>query len=798
MTGLLLVLLMGCDPVAEPVEPVEPVAAAVDAGDEAWVRRAVPLLWGRGPRGIAEVALLTELVEASDRATAVRTMAGSGAYRDHWQDRLYNHLRVNRADIRANPECYARFGHSGEAEGPELAAWVRDHPPSDVPSPSLEQWTVRDLVHSSLRLDDLSGLWRAQLFAQLAQDFEASDADNAREVQQNLAEIFESQALGRNLDCLPCHNSEWSITGHEDPARDRTWEVPGHFEQALFGSADGMDRDQLNPFFRRRGVLHSYLYPVEELALAPPNGCQPQDTPGCDGCACEDTVCAQFPSCCTDSWGSQCTAACADSGPGCVPGAPEGWEGCEPIPGHPGCPGCACETAVCNQLSNCCLLSWDETCSLLCADLGGDCEASQEEPPGHRPWGMHGSCGRFYLPHETEPDPLGRDARFVGEHGTLGTAWELEAALAEGVERLRGGFDRGDELSVEGTEAFAYLTVLSLANAVWTEAFGAALTVAHDFPRNQAQRDQLVALGDVMLEGGFSLVEVLVAITAHPAFNAAATEAGQPFPPVFDPWTPDTDGPPNNGPGELVRHRDPRTLMTSAADALGWVPPAAFVDAIDGEAYDEQERLGFFLKDSVHGFSGGSMQWAAAWELAVGACASRANTRDGCAARSDAGCDGCSCETFVCQQNPHCCTDRWTIDCATACRGGPGCSVGDDGPGQEPDHLDAILAAEPTIEGALITLKDLLLADPSLADWERELFADLTGAGMDDPVDPNSLRRACGLLLATPQFLLVGDPGPDRIGSDAPQTVPGRERSALCAGLADDLGIACQDGRLTL
>jgi hypothetical protein len=798
--ALVLALSTGCttEPEEPAVEPATPEGELTDAGDEAFVRRALPLVLGRAPRGIAEVELLAELASDIGREELVRTLATHDEYRGRWQEVLYDHLRVNRADFRGNRECYGRFGISPD-DG-SLAAWIRDHGPDDVPGPGLQHWTMRDLVHSALALDDLSVLWRAQLFASLAQDFEASDAENAVEVQQNVAEIFERRALGRDLECAPCHNSEWSITGHEDPARDRTWEIPGHFEAAVFGSPDGMDRAELTPLFRRRGVLADFLFAWEEQLLAPPDGCRPSGEPGCDGCACEESVCEQHPQCCTGPWDGKCTSACADSAEGCVPAVPPDFDGCEALPGLRGCDGCSCEEAVCNQLFSCCEMSWDATCASLCSDLGGECPPIDEtDAPGHRPWGGAGACGRFKLPGEVEPDQLGRDGFFVEDQGQTGSAWELEALLADGTERIRDGFDRTDELDVDGAEAFAYLTVLALSNAIWEEAFGAPLTLAHHFPRNQGQRDTLVDLGDAMLGGGFSVVEVLVAITSHPAFNPKAEGAGQPLPPLFNPFTPDSAGPVGNGPGEVVRHWSPRLALTMASDALGWVRPQGFVDEIEEESYREQQRLGFFLKDSVHGFGGGSMQWAAAWEYTVGSCPNRAQSNDGCTVRDEAGCDGCGCQLSVCQQLPYCCTEGWDETCARTCRDQQGCSPAPNNEAQDGDRIDALVSAggSGTMEDGLSTLKDVLLADPTLQDWEREVLADATGRSMDDSMDVDALRLACGLWLSTPQFLLSGDVLTDRAGNTAPIALPGRDRASLCDQLAGELsGVSCAEGAL--
>ena len=50
---------------------------------------------------------------------------------------------------------------------------------------------------------------------------------------------------------------------------------------------------------------------------------------------------------------------------------------------------------------------------------------------------------------------------------------------------------------------------------------------------------------------------------------------------------------------------------------------------------------------------------------------------DGCTAGTAPGCDGCACESCVCEKYPGCCTDGWDLFCASACVGecGQDCSA---------------------------------------------------------------------------------------------------------------------------
>ena len=51
-----------------------------DAGNEAFVRRLLPQLWGRHPRSVREIELLISIIEQSSRAELVEAMMEAPAY----------------------------------------------------------------------------------------------------------------------------------------------------------------------------------------------------------------------------------------------------------------------------------------------------------------------------------------------------------------------------------------------------------------------------------------------------------------------------------------------------------------------------------------------------------------------------------------------------------------------------------------------------------------------------------------------------------------------------------------------
>ena len=118
--------------------------------------------------------------------------------------------------------------------------------------------------------------------------------------------------------------------------------------------------------------------------------------------------------------------------------------------------------------------------------------------------------------------------------------------------------------------------------------------------------------------------------------------------------------------------------------------------------------------------------------------------------------------------------------------------------------VDAGEAQGATLGEAVASLKDRFFADPSLDEAEREVLARLLDGDLDAPLGDGAdeqLRRACGVFLAAPQFLLGGDPGPDRAGTAVPIEVDGGSYADRCEALGAvllDIGVECLDGSLRL
>jgi len=399
---------------------------------------------------------------------------------------------------------------------------------------------------------------------------------------------------------------------------------------------------------------------------------------------------------------------------------------------------------------------------------------------GRAPWGIDLDCGQYVASDAINPDPLEGTGHFISAHGDTANIWDLEHHLRAGFDALRDGTldppDATQPLTLDGDEAFAHLVATNVANQVWAAAQGSRLTIANYFPRNREQRDILLSLTQALIDNDYSLVALLVAATTHPLFNplppaACQTERAYPLPPVYDPYTVDYDDPAlrGNGVGDTVRRLPARTLIWSVTQALNWTLVPDFFGMGEGYQYPPagvfQRDVGAYLKDTSMGFSGIDFRSTLAWETAYGAC----------------------------------------VDPRLA---------GDEGVPEhnEVDWIETLVTHandEHTVRDAVRALKDRLLTDPSLEPTQEEpLLEALMGVPLDQklsslPEAQTALRRACAAFLASPQFLMEGDVGPDRLTATTPNLVlPGTAFQDYCVTLTtllyDTDEVACGANAVTL
>lgn len=418
---------------------------------------------------------------------------------------------------------------------------------------------------------------------------------------------------------------------------------------------------------------------------------------------------------------------------------------------------------------------------------------------GRTPWGMATSCGRFNAPTSVGDDLAMIDGRFASLMGRRLTAFDLDAALARGFAAIRGtGLTVDPEGAVADPDAaFAYMVATSVVEGVWKETVGTPLTIANYFPRNQAMRDELQKLTDDFVKNGYSLDDLLVEIVSSPYFSRLPPEAGcgpnpYTYPAIYDPWVIDDADPVRrgNGPGDAVAAVSPRTLLSSAYAGLEWSVPdnEQFPSAEDGcdqlscselqgacqigfccDTYAVmcqgqeptldpselpfQRAIGVFLKNGERGFRGLDFQARLAWEDRFGVCAK---------------------------------PDRVTT----------------------PDLVDRAIAAGAATPGATVgdviaVVKDRLVGEPvDATGGEPAAIAALVGQPLDAPaanLTAAALRRFCGVVISSPQFVLGGVAG--RGGPAGALTLAGDGFDDACAKIASAAvpgwTVTCAPGALT-
>ena len=676
------VVLAGCPPRSDKTPSdavdtdIETNAGVCDAGDAAWVARAMPLMWGRRAHGAHEIGIWTRLVLEHDRATAIRAMAKAPDYLPWWSVWLKDKLQVDRAGELVDPGCYDQPllpSPSGD-----LADFIgQTSPTSSFDNP----FNMADVIASSVLADDLSVAWRSHLFGRLNRPLIASNVDEYG-LEYNRRIDFGSRFLNtyinRDLTCMPCHNSEASVTGNDDPDLDRTWEIPGRFELALFGASTGADPDTAYQVFRYHALV-------------------------------------------------------------------------------------------------------DEAASFI------------------QPWGMSDVCGQIATPDSLGPDFLGESGYFGGDLGESGSVWTVESLIESGVADLQAnGLVVDDQLDVTPDQSLAYLLAANIGDLVWKEATGGQLTIANHFPRNQSQRDRLTTVAEALANSGFSLVELLVAVTADEAFNMSAVEDCNldpyGFDPLLDPWTIEDEDPTRagNGPGDRVHRRSARQLIRSVHDALGWPQPLDFPFTYNPTAPSNLVPEGRWLDVALGAYqsqyqpesNGVDFQGLLAFEDTYASCTFPSELfpihNPTCGATNSPRCFDCVCEACVCAINTACCIERWSASCAQICVDDcGGCGEPQDIAAMDADFVDRLmnqtLEADGTVGDAVGAIRDRLLNDGDIPEAEAALLVPLIESDLDDPLTTDhedGLRRACGAMLLSPAFYLdlsplVGTAPADPLDSEA-------------------------------
>ena len=236
---------------------------ACDADPASFVRQAFVALIGRRPKSQAEVDVYVDLYNAAvakqldPKDTVARAIMAEPEFAERWTQATMDALHVQRTNYQNEAECWD--GTTRSTVTPALATAVRDQLASGAGDGVA--WNMADLAGSSLALDDLTPLYRAELFSMI---HHAIPAANVPSVEAELARrsdfgaTFDSAYLHRDTVCLDCHNSQASVTDSDDPATDRFWPVPGLPEEAVYGAFRMIDPDKAHTAFRVEGFVNPF------------------------------------------------------------------------------------------------------------------------------------------------------------------------------------------------------------------------------------------------------------------------------------------------------------------------------------------------------------------------------------------------------------------------------------------------------------------------------------------------------------------------------------------------------------
>jgi hypothetical protein len=227
------------------------------AGDPAsFVRQSFLALDGRRPKSQAEVNVYVDLYTQTEAAgrdpkdAVARAIMAQPEFSDRWIDTVMDAIKVQRLDIQTEASCWDKSLRTTVDSG--LATAVRSMAASTA-GDGKGAWTMLDLAKSAIALDDVTPIYRAQLFSMVAHPIPAAnvpaiEAELARRA--DFGETFDSAYLHRDMVCLGCHNSEHSVTDSDDADADRHWPVPGLSELAVYGMSVGIDPDRAHTAFR--------------------------------------------------------------------------------------------------------------------------------------------------------------------------------------------------------------------------------------------------------------------------------------------------------------------------------------------------------------------------------------------------------------------------------------------------------------------------------------------------------------------------------------------------------------------
>lgn len=798
-----------------------------DAGDYAFARQVIPKLYGRKAKGYDEVKLVGDMSTVFGREITLRALMDQPDFGEHWSEVLVDNMRINRTGIKSQSSCFPET-LTAAANGPDLARWIRDHYASAGGSAacsggSCGNFTMSDVLRSSIRLDDLSPAYRGYLFPLINKPPTGNEIQEHNK-RSDLFKSFETVYLGRGNTCLGCHNSAWSMSGAQSHW-NRTHPIPVLPELAVYGSNVGRLSRELESMMRTDAASGTHrpwgmsggcgsfstsvgndtlLGPGEVAFLAGAHGKQGSvfdiDRQLRDGInEISSTGLQRSTSAQTTASCSVCNTCTSTTEP--VPSTTQilQEQAAAAILGSPSCTGCHASNAgglvmtTANWKGN--LVRTASGSSPLPRVKPGDAANSYLMAKLRTCTGAGCPADPAQIANGTQRMPYGGPYLSMVQIATVEN-WINGMPVDSGCGSCGGsqGMCDGVRRELDPDQAMALLVGANAVNAMWTEVMGYPLPIDNGFPRNDQQRNVLWNLTEFnFLNRHWSPREVLVSIFKFRFYNRLPPSAntggsGYELSMLFDPWVEGdprippqaVDGWVPGGPAPVVdasytaadhpqRHHNAmteavhrysaRNLFNSVARAMGWPKPKRF----PGTTYPSAAlagSMGQFIKDAEPGFRGTDMQGLLAWEDQLGVCA---------------------------KPNPG---DTDWIDRLLAAR----------------TAFDLANPADPiSVRDFAQTMRDWLVADGELrgtaatatTNSESQLIANLFGVTTLNtsvssvPDLATKTRRYCGVLLKSPQFMLAGI-APTGLGAKPRLKVcnPGDDCNyqAMCNALRPSLG----------
>ncbi len=782
LTGLLLILMAAC--VRQPRPD--------DAGDYAFARQVIPKLYGRKAKGYDEVKLVGDLSTVFGREITLRALMDQPDFAEHWSEVLVDRMRINRTGSKSQASCFPET-LTAAANNPDLARWIRDHYANASGSAtcsggSCGDFTMSDVLRSSIKLDDLSPAYRGYLFPLISRPPTGAEIQEHNK-RSDLFKNFETVYLGRGNTCLGCHNSAWSMSGAQS-YWNRTHPIPVLPELAVYGSNVGRLSRELESMMRTDAASGAHrpwgmstscgtysttvgndtLLGASEVAyLAGAHGKQGSvfdiDRQLRDGIneitasGLQRSTSAQTTASC-----SVCSTCTGTTEPVLTTTQILQEQAAGAILGSSTCTGCHASNAggllmtAANWKGN--LVRTASGSSTLQRVKPGDAANSYLMMKVHPCTGAGCPADTALVANGTQRMPYGGPYLSMVQIATLenwinGMPADAGCGSCGGTQGMCDGVRR----ELDPDQALALLVGANTVNSIWSEVMGYPLPIDNGFPRNDQQRNVLWNLTEFnFLNRHWSPRETLIAIFKFRFYNRLPPSAnsggtGYEMSMLFDPWvegdprippqavdgwvpggaapTPDgsyvaADHPErhHNAMTEIVHRYSARNLLNSVSRAMAWPKPKRFPNS----AYPSAAlagSIGQFIKDAEPGFRGTDMQGLLAWENQLGLCA---------------------------KPNPG---DTDWIDRLLIAR----------------SAFDTSNPADPiTVRDFTQTMRDWLINDGELRgaaatdtpDSETQLIANLFGVtGLNTSAGsvadlPGKARKYCGVLLKSPQFMLAG------------------------------------------